>query len=93
MKNLVIAAAFSSALMIAGGASASTQEQVSLCAQELDARGVASLSDYRAKFKGVRGGGTKQVTLKLVPLEKGAEDIMATCKIKRGEVIDVSVKS
>ncbi|MEL7487173.1 MAG: hypothetical protein AAGJ87_08160 [Pseudomonadota bacterium] len=93
MKNVVLAAVFSASLFAAGAASASTKDQINQCAAELDARGVASANDYRAKFKGVRGGGTKHVTLKMVANEKGKEDMIATCKIKRGEVIDVSVKA
>lgn len=72
---------------------ASADEQVALCAAALDAKGVASVEQYRAKFVKSKGAAVKTVTVKLVPIAEGVEPITAKCQIKRGEVVDASVET
>ncbi|GAB4527891.1 MAG: hypothetical protein Kow00133_16760 [Amphiplicatus sp.] len=70
----------------------SVDDQVALCAAALDAEGIAAADAYRARFVKSRGGAAKTVRVKMIPLGEG-ESITAECKIKRGEVTDVSVKA
>lgn len=72
---------------------ADTSEQVALCAAALDAKGIAAASDYRAKFLKTKGGAVQTVTVKLIPTADGLEAIEAECQIKRGEVVDATVKA
>ncbi len=93
MNKFLFAAAFAASTAFAGAASASSaQDQLNLCVAELDARGVASVGDYRPRFKGVRGGGVKRVTVLMTPLSGEGDEFEATCSIKRGEVVDVDIK-
>lgn len=68
-------------------------ENVALCAAALDAQGIAAADQYQPKIKTVSDGATKRVTVKMTPLLDGAEVIIAECKIRRGKVVDVSVKA
>ena len=90
------------AALVAGAAvvslSASAQatsfdEQVALCAAALDDQGIAAAADYRPKFQKSKGGAVKRVTVKFVPTIDDAETIEAECRIRGGEVVDVSVKA
>ncbi|MEM9705350.1 MAG: hypothetical protein AAF850_04655 [Pseudomonadota bacterium] len=93
MKNLIAIAAFSAAATFASVASAnSTQEQLSMCASALEEAGVASSTDYRSRFKGLRGGATKTLTLRMIAISEGKESFDAVCKIRRGEVIEAAAK-
>ena len=85
------AAAFVS--MPAPAFAASFDEQVALCAAAADEQGIAAADAYRAKFVKSKGGGVQTVTIKLVPEAGETESITAECKIKRGEVIGVTVKA
>lgn len=87
----ISAAAF--AVAPAPAYAASADEQVSLCAAAADAQGIASVEDYRAKFMKSKGAAVTTVTIKLVPAAGESEAITAECKIKRGEVIGVTVKA
>ncbi|HOP20011.1 MAG TPA: hypothetical protein PLV61_08165 [Parvularculaceae bacterium] len=99
MKEFVLAGAavaLSAAAFLAAPApafAASADEQVSLCAAAADAQGIAATDAYRAKFMKSKGGAVQTVTIKLVPEAGESESITAECKIKRGEVIGVTVKA
>ena len=94
MKLFATSALIAAASVFATAATAaSTSEQLAMCAAELESRGVASSDDYRPEFKGISGGGTKKLTLKMKPISDGKEPVTATCKIKRGQVTDVVVKA
>ncbi|MEO0880128.1 MAG: hypothetical protein AAFY22_10500 [Pseudomonadota bacterium] len=77
--------------LTATGASAGTQADVAACLAELETSGAASAADYRAKFKGVRGGGMKTMTFELKSTNGGA-DKTAVCKVRRGKVVDISLE-
>lgn len=95
MNKLVISAAFAAALIAAPGAAlaTSTADQISLCAAALDEQGLAAAADYRPKFVKSKGGSVKKITVRFIPTTNGAEAIEAECEIRRGEVVDVSVKA
>lgn len=97
MKEILLAgvlALLSTAAVVATPAfAADTTTQVELCAAALDAKGLASAGDYRAKFLKTKGGAVQTVTVKLLPTADGADSIEAECQIKRGEVIDATVKA
>jgi len=93
MKNALSLTIIAATSLFAGAASASTQENVALCASEIDDRGIASISDYRPKFKKSRGGGLKKVTLMMIPTSDGKAPIEVVCSVKRGKIVDVAVKN
>ena len=71
--------------MTAPAFAADTADLVNQCVVALDANGVASADEYRARFVRAKGASTKTVTLKLFPVD-GGEPKTAECVIKRGEV-------
>lgn len=95
MKSAIVAASFAITALFSGAsfAGASSQEYLDLCAAALDDRGIASLNEYRKKFKSARGGGLKKISVEMLPIVDGKEPIKATCLIRKGEVIDVVIKS
>jgi len=93
MKMLISAAIVALPMFAAGAAhAASTQDQIAMCADALDERGVAARSEYQPRFKSIKGGGAKKLVLEMQPIAEGGERIVATCKIKRGKVTEVLVK-
>jgi len=74
-------------------AASSTQEQLTMCVDALETRGIASRSDYRVNFKGVRGGGTKKLKVLMSPKDKDKAAIKATCIIKRGKLVDIVIEA
>lgn len=93
MKTLFSAAFIATTAVLATSANAmTTSEQISACAAALDERGVAAAAEYKPRFKSISGGGAKKLVLEMVPLADGEKSILATCKIKRGKVTDVTIK-
>ncbi|MEM9169642.1 MAG: hypothetical protein AAGC56_08295 [Pseudomonadota bacterium] len=88
LKKTIVAAAVLIA-SVGPAAAASTSEQLALCVSALEQRGV-STGDYRARFKGVRGGGTKQLAIRMEPRVDGKEPMDVVCSIRRGEVVAVA---
>lgn len=87
-------------LIAAGGLFAATSagaanwtETVQMCAAALDEQGIAAADQYQARLEKARDGATRRVTVKMAPLTSEAEAIIAECKIRHGEVVDVSVKA
>ena len=81
-----------SALAAAPAQASDLNAQVALCASALDEQGVAAAGDYRAKFLKTKGGATKTVTVRMIPLGEG-DSLTAECQIRRGEVIGVDLKA
>ena len=84
----VVAALFAASAIGTSAQAASAGEQVSLCAADVVAKGYAN-ADARARLLKTRGGGVKTVTI-LIDGDDG-EAVTATCKIKRGEVIEMEI--
>ncbi len=94
IKNLIFSVVATGVLGATTSAGATNwTENVALCAAALDEQGIASSQTYRPKLQNVRDGSTKRVTVKMTSTADGAEPIIAECKIRRGEVVDVSVKA
>ncbi|MEO0398582.1 MAG: hypothetical protein AAF224_04065 [Pseudomonadota bacterium] len=93
MKKAIVIAALASGLVVAGPASAGTSDQIAMCLAALDEGGEVNTSDYEPRFKGVRGGGLKRLSLELAPVVDGGDTLEAECKIRRGEVVDIEVKA
>lgn len=72
---------------------ASVGDDVALCAAALDAKGVATASDFRAKFLKSRGAAVRRVSVLMIPTASDKQSIEAECQIKKGEVIDIAVKA
>lgn len=93
MKALLTVVAASALALAAAPAFAGEREtQVSLCASALDAQGLASTGDYRAKFVKAKGGAAQTVTIKLIPNAEG-QSLTAECLIKKGEVQEATIQS
>lgn len=93
-KTIACTVAIITALSISPAfAASSTQDQLAMCVAALESRGIASQSDYRATFKGVRGGGTKKLKVLMSPRDKNGVAINATCIIKRGKIADIVVNA
>jgi len=67
---------------------ASTSELIAQCATALEERGIASSDEYRVKFVSVSGGAAQKLTLKLLPKSDGEAKVV-TCKVRRGEIVDL----
>ena len=94
MRMLISAALIALPVFAASTANAaSTQEQIAMCADALDERGVAARGDYKPRFKSISGGGAKKLVLEMEPTVEGDESVVAVCKIKRGKVTEVMVKA
>ncbi|MBI1365317.1 MAG: hypothetical protein GC153_05105 [Alphaproteobacteria bacterium] len=98
MKQLLLAGVFGVAFAAAiiaqpATAYASATSDVELCAAALDAQGVASAAEYRAKFVRSKGAVVKTVTVKLIPIVDGVSATEAECEIRRGEVVNAALKS
>lgn len=89
---LVVALSAAAMGLTAPALATSVDQQVALCAAALDAEGIAAADAYRARFVKSRGGAAKTVQVKMIPIGEG-ESITAECRIRRGEVTDVSVKA
>ncbi len=81
------------ALTPTASAAESVDDRINACVSALDAGGKIKAADYRARFKGERGGRLKQLTILLLPVADGASKLSATCKIKKGEVVEYSLNS
>ena len=94
MRMLISAVALTFPLFAVGAANAaSTQDQIVMCADALDERGVAARGDYTPRFKSISGGGAKKLVLEMEPNAEDGESVVAVCKIKRGKVTEVMVKA
>lgn len=91
-KTLFVSAAFLGASLSAPALATDWSGHLELCAAAISEAGIANSDDYKVKFISAGGGATKRVLVKLIA-EGDAEDITAECRIRRGEVKDVTVKS
>ena len=64
-------------------------EKISLCAEAVDAEGLAEVDNYRVRFS---SGASRKLTIELIPLE-GGEKLTAECRMSRGKVTKVSMKA
>ncbi len=93
MKNLIVAIAASTlALSTAPAIAAGTSDQISLCASALETQGLAPADAFKTEFVSVKGASLRTVTMKLIPLAGGVEQI-AECQIKRGKVVGAAIKA
>lgn len=66
-------------------------ENVGICAAAAEAEGIVASGEYRAKFLRGSGASTKTVAVELTT--NGGDEIVAECKIRRGEVTNFAVKA
>lgn len=92
-KNL-IASLVAGALALSAVPAGATDwnEKLDLCAQAVDAQGLAVVSNYKVKFVSAGGGATKRLQLRLIS-QDGSENLTAECKFRRGELSEVTLKS
>ena len=90
-KKFLTSLAAIAAFAVASPATAANYgEMINSCAAALQAQGV-DMSQTRTKFKGIRGGSAKTLTLELIGADGSKKT--ASCKIRRGQVSEVSVSS
>lgn len=97
-KNPLSAAAFLAVVSFGAAAPTSSfaaesvDDRINACVSALEAAGeISAADDYKVRFKGERGGRLKQLTIMLKPVSTGASNVSATCKIKKGEVLEYSL--
>jgi len=96
MKEILVAgaiAALATFVITSPSTAASLSEDVALCASALNDKGIAAADAFRPKFLKFRGAAVRKVTVLMIPTGDGAQSIEAECAIKKGEVVDVTVKS
>lgn len=97
MREIFIAGAVAAlstvAVLNSPALASSVSEDLALCASALDQRGVAQADSFRPKFLRLRGGAVRRIGVLMIPNADGAPSIEAECRIQRGEVVDVTVKS
>ncbi len=86
----LLVSAFALAALPANAGSVS--DQIDQCAAAIDAEQLVVISDYRVKFLRISGGAAKRLSIELIPYADG-ESLRVECKIRRGEVQEVSLKS
>ena len=86
--------ALSAATMAFSGAAhaASAAEKVSMCVEALEAAGQAPADGFTSKMVSMSGASVTKITVKLTP-DNGGEAIEATCKVKRGKVVETIVEA
>lgn len=95
MKKLIALMALVSASTLglqAPAHAAGSAEQIALCAEALRTGGLAPEDAFKTEFKGIKGASLRTVTMKLIPLAGGAEQL-AECQIKRGKVVAAEIKA
>ena len=65
---------------------------LTLCASALETQGLAPVDAFKTEFVSVKGASLRTVTMKLIPLSGGVEQI-AECQIKRGKVVGAEIQS
>lgn len=88
---------FATSALVAGGlfalsftpAAADWGEKISLCAEAVEAEGLAEVDNYRVRFS---SGASRKLTIELIPLD-GGEKLTAECRMSRGKVTEVSMKA
>ena len=89
-KIAVFSALVGASLGLSATANATSyQDQIDLCAAAINDQGLASVDEYRVKFL---SASSSRLNVKLVPLDDG-ETLVAECKIRRGKVSSVTLKS
>jgi len=90
LKTLAATAVAGVVLLAAAPAGATNwNENMDLCATAVEAEGLAVISDHNVKFA---GGTARKLLIKLTP-KAGGDSLVAECKIRRGEVTEVSIKA
>ncbi len=91
MLNKTLAILAASAALTSGASvmAADWTKNVNLCALAAENEGLVTAGEYRAKFVRGGGGATKTVAIELVPHD--GEAMEAVCKIRRGEVSEISL--
>ena len=84
--------ALSAASMAFSGAAhaASASEKVSMCVEAIEAAGQAPTDGYSSKMVSMSGASVTKITIKLTP-DNGGEPVEATCKVKRGKVVETTL--
>lgn len=91
MSKSVIASLVAGSLAVLASAPAGAtdwSEKINMCAQAVEAEGLAEVENYRVKFS---SGASRKLTIKLIPAEQG-ETLTAECRLRRGEVSSVTMK-
>lgn len=89
IKNVFFGVLAASALAALPAAAGEMDDNVDLCAAAAVAEGHAAAGEFRAKFVSIKGASVKRLTIELIPYS-GDAATEVICKIKRGEVIEVS---
>ncbi len=92
LKNFVAAGVVATLMFVAPAFAQSANDQATMCADALEAEGLAPGDDFSSRFIKSKGGSVKTVTVKLVPYS-GGDTVEGVCKIKRGEVLSAEVKA
>ena len=84
--------ALSAASMAVFGAAhaASASDKVSMCIEALEAAGQTPADGFSSKMVSMSGASVTKITVKLTP-ENGGEPVEATCKVKRGKVVETTI--
>ncbi len=91
LKYIVPAAGFF-ALATTGAQASEWNERVDICAAAIEEQGLADMDNYRVDFVSGSGGSVKRVVVRLIPTADG-ERMTAQCRIKRGKLVDVELKT
>ena len=82
----------SAGLSISPANAASTSEMISMCTQAAEEQNLITTGEYTARMKSVRGASVKRLSLRYVSSEKGADDVLVECKVRRDKVTEVVAK-
>ncbi len=92
MKIHAFAIASGLALALSGAAIAGPWDEAkAICADAIAAEAGLNGAAYSAKLEKARDGATKRVTVRVTP--EGGAAVVGECRIKRGEVVDVTLEA
>ncbi len=92
MRNNILAGLALAAAAVAAPAQAEDWSgHLDACAAEAEAQGLVAAGEYKAKFLTGSGGSMKRIAFELIP--DAGETIKAECKVKRGNVKELTIKT
>ena len=88
--NLLAAFAVAAASLAAPAQAEDWNTHLDACAAAAEEQGIVTAGEYETKFLTASGGSVKRIALEFVPAN--GEPIKAECKVKRGNVKELTIK-
>ena len=88
--NILAGLAFATAAFAVPAQAEDWNAHLDACAAAAEAQGIVTAGEYKTKFVTASGGSMKRIALEFVTAT--GEPIKAECKVKRGDVKELTIK-